>query len=194
MLRPAFTLVEILVVIVIMGIVSALTINSGLATQKQAIFQTNFQTIVLMVQEVRSLALADSNEINNGYGIQMELDTQTVTSFVDLDNDGFYTATDRELDTINLLDNPNFNLAATAYALQEGAKDFVSTLVPVNTNTITIFFPTKALACNLVARVDGLNEELSYIEANFTDNATRNRILSLHHLSCIPEVSQKSLL
>lgn len=205
--RPAFTLIEIMVVITIIAIVSAVAINSGVQGRQNAIFQTDFQKIVLLAQDVRSRALSNTDPLNKGFGLNFYNDEsiQTVSAFVDKDGDGLYKEdTDELLETINLADLGTIGMDFQAYELIPSSESFTEEL-NTDGNAATVFFPSQTFSCLLQASLDeNLAGNLAYIEVvfaniksfDFTELAAQNihQFLSFHHISCNPEVSKDSLL
>lgn len=98
--KKGFTIIELLVVLAVIVLIFSIGLGSLLTSQRQVLFLSSYESVVQLVRDTRSLALAgkampdytDFNANSNftelaspaNYGVSFDLPAGTVTTFVDL--------------------------------------------------------------------------------------------------------------
>jgi len=98
--KKGYTIIELLVVLAVIVLIFSIGLGSLLTSQRQVLFLSSYESVVQIVRDARSLALAgkampdyaDFNANSNtselvapaNYGVSFNLTAGTVTTFVDL--------------------------------------------------------------------------------------------------------------
>lgn len=199
-----FTLIEVLIIMVIIGIVAAAMLNSGVGSQKKAVFQTNVQSLVSQIQAQRVLAVNNQDAEIKAYSLEIDTSTDepTIRFFQERDGDNELNNNDEINSELNLLDLNNFSLLARYYPYPIGAEEFSAE--PIIADKVTINFLSNQLGgCNIWAEPDGglaIAAELLLVDTDtITDFDTLNsrsekQFLTITAGSCLSDLSQKPLL
>lgn len=201
--RLGFTLIELMIVLALIGITSAMTLNSGFQSQKRAIFQANVQEAILLVQEARALALANTDEENAGYGVYFysNREEQYYTVFADKNGDNLLDGEDEELKTVDVGAKENFALDSRIFEFSEYAEEFSDRGRDAVSSTIV--FPSSSFGCTLHGSLGRDPVPAGFVEVIFGSEGLKYALiyesrpvqfLSIHHLGCNPEVSNKQIL
>jgi prepilin-type N-terminal cleavage/methylation domain-containing protein len=199
-----FTLIEVLIIMVIIGIVAAAMLNSGVGSQRKAVFQTNVQSLVAQIQAQRVLATSNQDLEVKAYSLEIDnsADEPIIRFFQDRDGDNELNNNDEVSSEFNLLDLTNFSLLARYYTYPIGAEEFSSE--PAVTDKIAINFLSNQLGgCTIWAKPDGgqaIAAELVLVDTDsLTDFETllarsETQFLTINAGSCLTDLSQKPLI
>gem|GEM_PF-3668589 len=199
-----FTLIEVLIIMVIIGIVAAAMLNSGVGSQRKAVFQTNVQSLVAQIQAQRVLAASNQDSDIKAYSFEIDSSTDEpiIRFFQERDGDNELNNNDEVSAELNLLDLTNFSLLARYYIYPIGAEEFNPE--PRVTDKITVNFLSNQLGgCTVWAKPDGgqaIAAELVLVDTDsLTDfeiliTRSETQFLTINSGSCLTDLSQKPLL
>lgn len=172
MRRPAFTLIEMLIVIALIVIIASISLGAFRSARDQANFKKAVNDTVSLIEKARNMALNSEqvevdgvNEVvSGGYGIAVE-GTDSVVLFAETSVDGEYTAADL------LIDEVTFATGVTVMTEDRAAAIYTPPLADLEiTGTSTTDFTIT-----------------------ITSDATgKNQTVSLNKISRVPEVGAVS--
>lgn len=170
MRRPAFSYIEMLIVIALIVTISSISLNAFSGARDQANFKRAVNDTVSLIEKARNMALnseqVDGAVVSGGYGIAVTTD-DSVVLFGETDGDGAYTeGTDLFIDEV-----------------------IFSTGVTVTTDgTVAIYTPPLAD----LEIFDSSGASTTDFTIIVEDATGKTQTISLNKISRVPEVSAVS--
>ncbi len=202
-----FSLIELLIVITIMSVVTAMIAGSTVNGQRQALFQANVQSLVFQLQELRSLALNQEDQLIFGYGLQYDQQLNKFSSFIDLNgNEQYDQANDNQelIKETDLAASDQFAVFIEPFAKIESESATYTPPLIQEKDIVIIYFPLRKFSCQLYAGATTATlTPASFIQITAASDAAETReqileqsphgVISIQHRSCIPELTQNPI-